>query len=362
MLAVVLGTLALLSCGQPSSSRPSPTPRVTTSASATATASAPVTPLPSKTPTPSAVPTSTPRPTPPPAGIRPGSSAYVAVTVATLWRNPGAVRSVDAPALANPVRLRDWINAMTWSQKADLIGRADSQVLLGGRVLVLALSAGWAEVAVPDQPTPLDARGYPGWIPVVQLNAVAPAASATVASVVSNAAWLHEANGSSVEVSFGTRLPLVARNAGTLTVGLPGGRTGTLAQADVAISTAGTLPATAASVIASAQQFLGLPYLWAGTSAFGFDCSGLVYTVYALHGVRLPRDADAQASAGRNVAPAALLPGDLIFFGRTLSTVHHVAIYVGSGNILESPQTGYPVRIIPLSSYNDYFTARRVIG
>jgi cell wall-associated NlpC family hydrolase len=79
-----------------------------------------------------------------------------------------------------------------------------------------------------------------------------------------------------------------------------------------------------------------------------------------MHGVVLPRDADAQAMAGQWVAKTALEPGDLVFFGASASTVHHVAIYTGNGQILESPQTGLPVRLIPLSTYTDYLTGRHV--
>jgi len=64
---------------------------------------------------------------------------------------------------------------------------------------------------------------------------------------------------------------------------------------------------------------------------------------------------------GHWVAKASLQPGDLVFFGTSASNIHHVAIYAGAGTILETPQTGYPVRLIPLSTYADYFTGRHLL-
>lgn len=299
----------------------------------------------------------------PPAEVRPGVYAYVAVSAATGWRNPGVVRAVDAPALANPVRMHEWLTAMNYSLRADLIDRADTQVLLGDQVLVLAVSGDWAQVIVPSQATPLDARGYPAWIPVRQLTTLAPPSSDTVATVTTPTAWLHSADGAAaLEVGFGTRLPVLQSGGTRVGVGLPGGRDVYVdAGAVIVTSTAGApLPPTAEAVLASARRFLGLAYLWAGTSGFGYDCSGLTYTVYRAHGILLPRDADAQAKVGRSVERTALRPGDLVFFG-TSNDIHHVGIYTGNGLLLDSPQTGSAVEVVPLATYPDYFSARRVL-
>ena len=70
-------------------------------------------------------------------------------------------------------------------------------------------------------------------------------------------------------------------------------------------------------IIATAESFIGVPYLWGGTSAHGIDCSGLTQRVYFLNGVGLDRDADQQALGGRPVDVAR--PGDLFFFGAEIS-------------------------------------------
>jgi gamma-D-glutamyl-L-lysine dipeptidyl-peptidase len=276
-----------------------------------------------------------------------GAPAWVSVSVASGWRSPQAARAVDAPALANPVRTRAWLAGMTAADKVGLIDRLDTQALLGEEVLVLQLQGGWAQVAVMDQATPLDTRGYPAWMPVRQLTATAPPRSNQSVTVIAPTAFLTNAS-SSLEVSFGTTLPVLGQDSTAYQVGLPGGAVMTVA----------------ASIIATARSFVGLPYLWGGTSGFGFDCSGLVHQVYKAHGVLLPRDADPQSKVGVAVSRSNLEPGDLVFFSSG-GVAYHVVIYAGGGLVIESPSPGYPVDEVPLASMaviGDYSGARRVIG
>jgi cell wall-associated NlpC family hydrolase len=139
-----------------------------------------------------------------------------------------------------------------------------------------------------------------------------------------------------------------------------------LRAADVAVVAKGAapLPATAADVVRTAKLFLGLQYLWGGTSAFGFDCSGLTHLVFELRGITIPRDADAQAKVGQAVARADLQPGDLVFFASN-GLVHHVGIYVGNNMMLSSLQTGSPVEYSSLAAQpfaSEYSGARRLVG
>jgi gamma-D-glutamyl-L-lysine dipeptidyl-peptidase len=317
--------------------------------------------------TPAANPTLPVQPTPAPQ-LHVGGSAWVAVTVVTGWRSPDAPRAVDAPALADPVRLRAWLAGLTIDLQAGLIGRIDTQVLLGERVVITALVGAWAHVVVPDQPTPLDERGYPAWVPLGQLTALAPAAprAAPVATIITPSAWLEDASGTRIEeASFGTRLPELATSGGRVQVALPARRTAWLDSASVVVRPTDqpALPATADAVIASARQFLGLRYLWGGTSGFGYDCSGLVYLIYRVHGINLPRDGLPQSGVGTAVVPASLRPGDLVFFARD-GSVHHVAIWMGAGTILEAPDIGMPVRLAALASLSyasELSIARRVL-
>jgi cell wall-associated NlpC family hydrolase len=188
-----------------------------------------------------------------------------------------------------------------------------------------------------------------------------------VATVTVPTTWLRFADGTqAMEVSFGTSLPVLARESGAVEVAVPDGSALWVEPHAVAITATGASPvaATPSAVIDSAKAFVGLPYLWAGTSGFGFDCSGLVYSVYKAHGVLLPRDAGPQATVGIAVERQELEPGDLVFFARD-GAVHHVAIYVGGGDVLEAPYIGAAVRVMELDALpyaSEYAGARRVLG
>lgn len=86
-------------------------------------------------------------------------------------------------------------------------------------------------------------------------------------------------------------------------------------------------------------RFIGIPYLWGGTTPKGFDCSGLVQRVYGLHGVPIPRDSDQQARFGhrRPVGDVERLrTGDLLFFGKKETRISHVAMYLSEGLFLHA--------------------------
>ena len=93
------------------------------------------------------------------------------------------------------------------------------------------------------------------------------------------------------------------------------------------------------SVVAIAQRYLGVPYVYGGASPSGFDCSGLVMYCYAQVGVGLSHGATDQQHASTPVPISALQPGDLVFFGNA-SYSYHVGIYVGGGSMIHAPHTG----------------------
>jgi cell wall-associated NlpC family hydrolase len=87
-------------------------------------------------------------------------------------------------------------------------------------------------------------------------------------------------------------------------------------------------------LVASALRFLGVPYVWGGTTPKGFDCSGLVQRAFRLNGIKLPRDSDQQAAFGREKSagsPGELQTADLLFFGKSVKQITHVAVYTTEG-------------------------------
>lgn len=298
--------------------------------------------------------------------LTPGRSAWVAVSVARLWRAPSAPWAVDAPALQAPVRFRAWLGKMTLAQRRALYLRSDTEALLGDRVVVVRLRPHWAKVVVPSQPTPKDPRGYPGWVPRRQLSATHPARTTQFATVIARTAWLRRDEAAAdrlIEVSFGTRLPLLERRPGYVRVVTPRGRVRRLVGSAVAVHDRGD-PALApgrASLVSTARSFLGVQYLWGGLSGFGLDCSGLTWLDHRAHGIRIPRDSLPQSQHGTRVSTR--VPGDLLFYASN-GRVHHVSMYVGDGDMIHAPGTGQPVKIVPFSAQplrSEYAGARRYL-
>lgn len=110
-------------------------------------------------------------------------------------------------------------------------------------------------------------------------------------------------------------------------------------------------------VVSYAKRFLGVRYMWGGSSPrSGFDCSGFVRYVYAHFGVTLPHSTYAQFGDGRRVSRRSLRPGDLLFF----DGVGHVGMYVGNGRFIHAPHTGTRVRIERLGGwYSSRFVGAR---
>ena len=111
-------------------------------------------------------------------------------------------------------------------------------------------------------------------------------------------------------------------------------------------------------IVGYAKRFLGVPYVYGGSTPHGFDCSGFVRYVYAHFGVSLPHSSYAQFGDGRHVSRRSLRPGDLLFFDR----VGHVGLYIGNGRFMHAPRSGTHVRVEKLSGwYSARFSgARRV--
>jgi len=124
----------------------------------------------------------------------------------------------------------------------------------------------------------------------------------------------------------------------------------------------GELPALRRSLVETARGFLGVPYLWGGSTEQGFDCSGLAMAVYQLNGLRLPRSSQAQFEAGRMVGMSELQAGDLLFFAMAgKGRVSHVGIYAGGGSFIHAPGTGRKVCLerVEASGFREHFVGGR---
>ena len=111
-----------------------------------------------------------------------------------------------------------------------------------------------------------------------------------------------------------------------------------------------------AAVLEYAAQFLGTPYVYGGSTPSGFDCSGFTSYLFKNTEGSIPRVAQAQFDATTRVSMDELLPGDLVFFGSSASSISHVGIYVGNNQFIHSPHTGDVVKYDSLTgSYASRF-------
>jgi hypothetical protein len=210
-----------------------------------------------------------------------GDQLRVAVDVATVWTSPDAPRTIDAPAVADVPDVAGWAAALDAQARLGLHGRTLTQLLAGEPVEVVEEQGEWVRVAASWQPMPEDHRGYLGWVRRPHLRA-------------------------------------------------PSG--------DDPETPPATCPRERTAIAALGEQFIGLRYLWGGTSSVGLDCSGLVHLCYRRAGVVVPRDAYAQAAVASPVALGDERPGDLYFFAHEDGRIYHVGFVTGRHRMLHAPE------------------------
>ena len=119
--------------------------------------------------------------------------------------------------------------------------------------------------------------------------------------------------------------------------------------------------ASGSEAVRIAKNYIGVPYVYGGTTPNGFDCSGFVQYVYRQMGISINRVAADQARNGTYVSKENLQPGDLVFFAKPGRTIHHVGMYVGNGQYIHAPYTGRTITIENMTR-KDYYTARRIVS
>lgn len=218
-----------------------------------------------------------------------------------------------------------------------LPGRGAAVLASSGLVLTMAAtSAGATTANAPTAPVQLRAGG-------VELSDAARTAMSLspVVQVAADIEWAAPAVSVSSEPAPPPPPEPVAPT--TSRAGSRGAAPSSTGAAATAAPSNAPAPAVSSSAIVNyARQFLGVPYVWGGSTPSGFDCSGFTQYVYAHFGISLPRTSSAQAGAGYRVSAAEARPGDLVWWPG------HVGIYTGSGNNIAARQPGTPLTEGPI--------------
>jgi peptidoglycan DL-endopeptidase CwlO len=182
-------------------------------------------------------------------------------------------------------------------------------------------------------------------IAAIQSEMAAPASSlAGVASAATTSSTGAVAGATSTSAATPTAAPSTSTgSAASFESTLDQAQGGSVTQNGVTYA-AKSAGVTGADIVADAESYLGVPYVYAGTTrAGGMDCSGLVQTTYKDLGMQLPRISYQQQKVGVEVPSLAQAqPGDVLAFGEP---AYHVAIYIGNGKMIEAPQPGENVKI-----------------
>ena len=298
----------------------------------------------------------------------------ISVPVTNVWRMPNKTRKLDAVSIAPRPDMAKWTKSLAVEDKNWLIGQLDTQALYGDEVEVLKSSGDWHYIAVAEQFNKGQAKGYEGWVPKSHVKAYTPIDKRTEIAVVTakiaslyNEAKSHEKH-KFIDISYTTILQVVKEEGDWLQVQTKTDGLKYVRRQDVKVfeDFASIPKPTQQELVESAKQYVGLPYLWAGVSAYGFDCSGLMYSVYKNHGILIPRDSSVQATHGTAVKRNELQPGDLMFFAHDngKGNVYHVSMYVGDGKMVHAPNSSKKVEVVKIDtgSYKtNYAGARRYL-
>ncbi len=244
-------------------------------------------------------------------------------------------------------------NGIILSPVANMYSKPDpgadvvSQAIYGTALGILEEQSGWARVRTPDD--------YTGWVRESVFRKLRegeqPYAAGGRAAMVENlfANVYREPDVTKhapvLTLPFETRVQLAdgsQEDARWLRIVLVAGDPAWIQRGDVTLDPA---PISIDAAIALSKRFLGLPYLWGGTSTFGYDCSGFMQMLYRRMGVTLPRDAQPQAdwSGLVPVKRGELRPGDLLYFGATDKKITHTGMYIGSGEFINATTHEHPV-------------------
>jgi cell wall-associated NlpC family hydrolase len=294
------------------------------------------------------------------------------------WRKLGRVRlgfaltvlMAAAAAAQQSIPNADFVVAkpvVNMYRSASVMSDVVSQALYGTGVLSLSRQGDFYNIRTADD--------YSGWVAAEDLrplNGKPYAGEGLAVRVTSLSANVYRAPDTTahaplLNLPWESRLELVDGKIDSaerwLQVRLVNGDAAWVQEGDVS---AQTQLLSVDAMLQLARRFIGITYTWGGVSSFGFDCSGFTQMLERQRGIEMPRDAGPQAvwNGGVPVDRKDLQPGDLLFFGSSLTHVTHTGMYIGGGEFIHDTPHGHPG--VQISRLDDmpwtqlFVTARRV--
>lgn len=219
-----------------------------------------------------------------------------------------------------------------------------SQAIYATNVTILEQDSGWLKVRTPDD--------YSGWMPETALLRTQPYAKGNhVAQVEALFANLYRETNITkhqpvITIPYESRLEVIGElqeGGRWIQVRLPDDRSAWIQAGDITLMPRHNIGI--AELIDWSKRFVGLPYLWGGTSTYGYDCSGFTQMLCRRRGYTIPRDAGPQAQweGAKAIEKTDLQPGDLLYFGSSPQHITHTGMYIGNGRFINATAHQHPI-------------------